>query len=79
MTVRRIRFEGPAALAVGVARALADADGVDLVSAEPPSLLDDGRVGLDVAVEGAPDAVAAAVASLRERLPEGAAVEVADD
>ena len=79
MIVHRIRFEGPAALTVGVATALADADGVDLVSAEAPSLLDDGRVGLDVAVEGTPDAVAAAVANLRERLPEGAAVEVTDD
>ena len=79
MTVQRIRFEGPAALAVGVATALADADGVDLVSSEPPSILDDGRVGLDVALEGAPEAIAAAVASLRERLPEGASVEVTDD
>lgn len=76
VTVHRIRFEGPAALAVGVATALADADGVELVSSEPPSILDDGRVGLDVAVEGAPDAVAAAAASLRGRLPDGASIEV---
>jgi hypothetical protein len=79
VTVHRVRFEGPASLAVGVATGLADSDGVDLVSSEPPSLLDDGRVGLVVAVEGAPDAVAAAVASLRGRLPERASIEVAAD
>ncbi len=78
MSVQRIRFEGPAALVVGVATALADADGVDLVSSEPPSLLDDGRVGLDVALDGAPEAIAAAVTGLRGRLPEGASVEVTD-
>jgi hypothetical protein len=78
VTVQRIRFEGPAALAMGVATALADADGVELVSSEPPSILGGGRVGLDVAVEGAPDAVAGAVAGLRERLPDGASIGVAD-
>ncbi len=79
MTVHRVRFEGPASLAVGVATGLADADGVDLVSSEPPSVLDDGRVALEVAVEGAPDAVAAAVASLRGRLPDRASIEVSGD
>jgi hypothetical protein len=79
VTVHRIRFEGPAALVVGVATALADADGVELVSSEPPSLLDDGRVGLDVAVEGVTGAVAAAVAGLRDRLPDGSSVGVVDD
>jgi hypothetical protein len=78
VTVHRIRFEGPTALVVGVVTALADADGVELVSSEPPSILGDGRVGLDVAVDGEPDAVAAAVAGLRERLPDGASVQVTD-
>jgi hypothetical protein len=79
VSVQRIRFEGPAALAMGVATALADAEGVDLVSSEPPSILDAGRVGLDVALKGAPEAIAAAVMSLRDRLPEGASVEVTAD
>ena len=79
MTVHRIRFEGPAPLAVRVVTALADAEGVELVSSEPHSILDDGRVGLDVAVEGDPDAVAAAVADMRARLPDGASIEVAVD
>ena len=77
--MHRIRFEGPAALAVRVATALADADGVDLVSSEPPSILDDSRVGLDVAVEGDQDAVTDALAGLRTRMPDGASIEIVDD
>ena len=78
MTAYRIRFEGPAALALGVATALADADGVELISSEPPSILDDDMVALDVAVEGAPDAVADAVASIRDGMPRTASIEIAD-
>ena len=78
MTAYRIRFEGPAALALGVATALADADGVELISSEPPSILDDDMVALDVAVEGAPDAVADAVASIRDGMPKTASIEIAD-
>jgi hypothetical protein len=51
VTVYRIRFEGPAALAVRVATGLADADGVELTSSEQPSILDESTVELDVAVE----------------------------
>jgi hypothetical protein len=79
VTVYRIRFEGPATLAVGVATALADADGVELTSSEQPSILDENRVELDVSVEGQRDAVGRAVTVIRDRLPDGASIEIADD
>ncbi len=70
---------GAAALAVRVATALADADGVDLISSEPPSNRDENTVQLDLAVQGALDAVAAAVESIRRGLPKGASIEIVDD
>ena len=76
MTAYRVRFEGPAALAVGVATALADADGVELISSEPPSNRGPSTLRLDVAVEGTSEAVAAAVAGIRDGLPHGASLEV---
>lgn len=79
MTVHRIRFAGPAALAVGVATALADADGVELTSSKPPSILDEKTVELNVSVEGTRAAVAVAVASIGDRLPDGASIEIADE
>jgi hypothetical protein len=79
VTVYRIRFEGPAALAMGVATALADADGVDLTSSKQPSILDKNTVELSVSVEGNRDAVARAVATIRDELPDGASIEIADD
>ena len=41
VTVHRIRYTGPPALAVGVATLLADADGVDMISSHQPLLVDD--------------------------------------
>jgi hypothetical protein len=79
VTVYRVRFEGPAALAVRVATALADADGVELISSEPPSHRDGTNVQLDVSVEGALDAVAAAVAGVHGGMPRGASVEIVGD
>ncbi len=78
VAVRRISITGPATLAIHVATALADADGVEMISSEPPSVLDDDTVELKVAVEGASDAVADAVSSIREGLPKGASIEIAD-
>jgi hypothetical protein len=75
----RVRFEGPAALALRVATALADADGVELISSDQPVTLDDSMVALDVTVEGAFDAVADAVASIRGEIPSGASIEIAGD
>ncbi len=75
----RVRFEGAAALAVRVATALAEADGVELTSSEPPSHRDDNTVELDLAVEGALDAIIAAVSSIRSGMPKGASIEIVDD
>jgi len=74
VTVYRIRFEGPAALAVRVATALADADGVELTSSEQPSILDDHTVELNLSVDATQDAVAAAVAAINDELPDGASI-----
>ena len=41
-------------MTVRVATAVADADGVELLSSEPPSLVDAGTVALEMAVEGDP-------------------------
>jgi hypothetical protein len=79
VTVYRIRFEGPAALAMGVATALADAAGVDLTSSKQPSIVDKNTVELNLSVEGTRDAVARAVATIRDELPDGASIEIADD
>jgi hypothetical protein len=78
VTIHRIRFEGPAPLALGVATALADADGVELLSSEPPSAVDQNTVALGVTVQGTLDAVGAAVARIRDRMPAGASIEMAD-
>jgi hypothetical protein len=78
VNVYRIRFEGPAALAVRVATAIADADGVDLTSSEKPSILDGKTVELNVSVEGTRDDVAIAVSDIRDGLPHGASIEIVD-
>jgi hypothetical protein len=79
VTVYRIVFEGPAAMAVRVATALADADGVDLISSEPLSIVGVDTVKLGVAVEGGLESVADAIASIRDGMPTGASIEIADD
>lgn len=76
MTVYRIRFEGPTALAVGIATELADADGVELTSSAKPSILDANTVELTVSVEGTHDHVAAAISSISRRLPDGASIDI---
>ena len=73
-----MRFEGPAALTLTVATSLADAAGVELVSSEQPVALDGTTVALDVVVEGAFDAVADAVGTIRGGMPTGASIELAD-
>jgi hypothetical protein len=73
----RVSFEGRAALALAFATALADADGVELISTDQPVNLDEsGMVALNVTVEGAFDAVADAVASIRDEMPSEAAIEI---
>ena len=65
-------------MTVRVATAVADADGVELLSSEPPSLVDAGTVALEMAVEGDADSVSRAVAMLRDDLPVGASIEITD-
>ena len=78
VSVFRIRYEGPAALAVGIVRELADADGIDLVSSDPPEVREPGTVALDVAVEATDADVASALTRIRSDLPAGATIAVVD-
>jgi len=71
----RVRFEGPSTVALQVATELADADGIDLISSEPPSTVGEGTVALTVVVEGTERAVAEAVSRIRELLPGGTSLE----
>lgn len=57
MSNYRVRFEGPAALTLCVATALADAAGVELISSDQPVTIGENIVALNVTVEGAFDAV----------------------
>ena len=79
VTTFRIRFEGPAALAVQVATALADADGVELTSSQQPAIVGENTVALDMSVDGTPTDVEAAVSSISDGLPAGASIELVDD
>jgi hypothetical protein len=72
VTIYRVSFKGPSALTLRVATALADANGVELISSDQPLNVADGKVALNVAVEGAFDAVADAVAKIRGDLPSDA-------
>ncbi len=72
----RIRFEGASADALTVATAVADADGVDLTSSEPPTALADGRVRLDLEVRGSSESVAAALDGIRRGIPADSSIEL---
>jgi hypothetical protein len=76
VTTYHVRFEGPVELALRVATALADADGVDLTSSDAPTPRRSGLVGLDVTVDGLPDDVIAAVGGVRSWLPDGATIDI---
>jgi hypothetical protein len=78
VSVFRIRYEGPAALAVRIVRELADADGIDLVSSDPPAVREPGTVALDVAVEATEADVASALTRIRSDLPAGATIAAVD-
>jgi hypothetical protein len=78
VTVYKIRFEGPAALAIHVATELADADGVELTSSAQPAILDENTVELNFSVEGAHDAIVAAVSTISNELPKRASIKLAD-
>ena len=72
----RIRFEGAAAVALTVATAIADADGVDLTSSEPPTAISDGKVRLDLSVRASDEAIAAALDEVRLRIPADSSIEL---
>jgi hypothetical protein len=79
VTVYKIKYAGPAGLVVGVATALADADGVELTSSAQPSKVDENTVALNVSVEGKRDAVAVALSRISAELPDGASIEIVDE
>lgn len=76
MTEHRIRYVGAAASALTVATVVADADGVDLTSSEPPFALADGNVRLDLTVRGPTSSIADAVDGIRAVLPAGSSLEL---
>ena len=61
---------------MSVATALADADGVELISSDQPVTLEANIVALNVTVDGAFDAVADAVARIRGGLPTDTSIEI---
>ena len=65
-------------MAVSVATELADADGVDLISSESPSVVGRDTVELVVSVEAHQESLTEAVARIRAGMPTGATVEIAD-
>ena len=79
VTAHRIQYEGPATSAVRAATLLADAEGVELVSSQPPQRRGEGdAVLLGLTVEGSPDEIERALADVRTQLPPGAKIELAD-
>jgi hypothetical protein len=78
MAAHQITYEGPPSLAVRAATMLADADGVELVSSQPPERRDKGadKVVLAFTVEGTAKAVMAAVRLVRESLPPTATMTI---
>ncbi len=78
MTTHRITYQGPPSLAVQAATLLADTPGIELTSAGQPEPADGSAatVLLALTVEGAPEAVAAAVGRMRHALPADASVRV---
>jgi len=71
-----IRFVGASAAALPVATAIADADGVDLTSSEPPTAVADGKVRLEFIVRGPSQAIAAAVEEISRVLPADCSIEL---
>lgn len=76
MNEHRIRFEGAAADALTVATIVADAEGVDLTSSEPPVPVGDGRVRLDLDVQGPSGSIEATVERIRSDLPTDSSIEL---
>lgn len=80
MTAHRVTYQGPPALAVRAATLLADAAGIQLLSAGSPRPRDGagGEATLTLTVEGTAEAVAAAVERVRADLPAQARLTVVE-
>jgi hypothetical protein len=78
MAAHQITYEGPSSLAVRAATMLADADGVELVSSQPPERRDKAadKVVLAFTVEGRAKAVKAAVRIVGDSLPPTATMSI---
>jgi hypothetical protein len=72
----RIRFEGASTAALTVATAIADADGVDLTSSEPPTPIADGKVRLDLSVRASSESIAAALDEIGRSIPVDSSIEL---
>jgi len=79
VSVYRVVFEVPTGMATRIATQLADADGVELISSEPPSSVGVDTVRLRVAVNGELESVTDAIARIRGDIPTGASIEIVDD
>ena len=78
MTSHQVKYQGPSSLAVRVATLLADAEGVELTSADKPHQPDSSveTVLLSLTVEGTTDDVMAAVGFIGDGLPAEASIIV---
>lgn len=76
MTTHQVTYRGPSSFAVQAAALIADAAGVELTSAnraDDPDAVD-GSAVLVLTIEATDEALAAGLASVRAKLPEGATV-----
>lgn len=76
MTSFRISYEGPRSFAVRAATLLAEADGIELTSSEPPARLDDDSVMLALSVEASAEDVEDALSAIAAQLPRGATMHL---
>ncbi len=76
MTSFRISYEGPRSFAVRAATLLAEADGIELTSSEPPARRDGDSVMLALTVEATTQAIDDALRALASQLPPDATMRL---
>jgi hypothetical protein len=76
VTSFRISYEGPRSFAIRAATLLADADGVELTSSEPPARLDDESVHLALTVKATEKAVDDALTAIAAQMPPDATMRI---
>lgn len=75
VTTHQVTYQGPPSFAVRAATLLADSEGVELTSANQPEVVEGSElVLLALVLDGTPEAVTAAVESVRAGLPPEATV-----